>query len=190
MNDKIETVLLEGRGKAYGIELMVKKPMGKLNGWISYTYSRVFYRVDGTAPEEKINDGAWFPANHDKPHDFSLVQNFRFSRRFSISNNLVYSTGRPITYPVGKWGNDLLYYSKRNEYRIPDYFRWDFSANLDGNLKSKKLAHGSWSLSVYNVTGRFNVYSVYFKTEQGQVKGYMLSVFARPVMTLSYNFRF
>jgi hypothetical protein len=190
MNETIETDLLEGKGKAYGIELMIKKPMGKLNGWISYTYSRVFYKVDGTSQEEKINGGIYFPANHDRPHDFSLVQNFRFSRRFSISNNLVYSTGRPITYPVGKWSDDLLYYSKRNEYRIPDYFRWDFSANLDGNLKSKKLAHGSWSLSVYNVTGRFNVYSVYFKTEQGQVKGYMLSVFPKPVITLSYNFRF
>ncbi len=190
MNSKIETALLEGKGEAYGIEFMVKKPMGKLNGWIGYTYSRVFYKVDGDEEESRINDGAYFPANHDKPHDFTLVQNYRFSRRFSISNNLVYSTGRPITYPVGKWGNDLQYYSKRNEYRIPDYFRWDFSVNLDGNLKLKKLAHGSWSLSVYNVTGRFNVYSVYFKTERGQVKGYMLSVFSRPVITLSYNFRF
>lgn len=190
MNDKLETVLLNGKGKAYGVEIMVKKPMGKLNGWISYTWSRVIYQVNGSSLEEKINNGEPFPANHDKPHDFTLVQNYRFSRRFSISNNFVYSTGRPITYPVGKWSNDLLYYSKRNEYRIPDYWRWDFSANLDGNLKSKKLAHGSWSLSVYNVTGRFNVYSIYFKTEKGQVKGYMLSIFARPIITLGYHFRF
>ena len=92
-----------GRAGAYGIEFLVKKERGKLNGWLSYTYSRVFSKVNGKFPDEIINDGASFPANVDQPHDLSLVGNFKFSRRLSISSNFMYSTGRPITYPVSQY---------------------------------------------------------------------------------------
>jgi hypothetical protein len=192
LNDMIETDLINGTGRAYGLEIMIRKE-GRLNGWLSYTYSRVFYKVDGKFPSEQINSGEYYPANHDKPHDVTLTGNYKFSRRFGVSSNFTYSTGRPITFPVSKYiqrSNVLLQYSERNQYRIPDYMRWDLSASLYGNLKSKKIAHSDWTLSVYNVTGRDNVYSIFFITQEGVTKGYKLSVFNQPIITLTYNFRF
>jgi hypothetical protein len=192
LNDMIETDLINGTGKAYGLELMIRKK-GRLNGWLSYTYSRIFYKVDGPFPSERINGGDYYPANHDKPHDFTLTGNYKFSRRFGVSSNFTYSTGRPITFPVSKYiqrSNVLLQYSDRNQYRIPDYLRWDLSATLYGNLKSKKIAHSDWTLSVYNATGRDNVYSIFFITREGVTKGYKLSVYNQPIITLTYNFRF
>ncbi|MEM7369668.1 MAG: TonB-dependent receptor [Bacteroidota bacterium] len=192
LNPHVETDIVNGLGRAYGAEFLIKKERGKLNGWISYTYSRVFSQVNGQFPDEIINGGEPFPANVDKPHDFSFVGNYKFSRRFSMSSNIAYSTGRPITYPVSQFvfGNTTrLDYSLRNQYRIPDYFRWDFSLNIEGNHKIKKFAHTSWSLSVFNVLGRKNVYSIYFVSEPTGVQGYKLSVFGRPIMTLTFNFR-
>jgi hypothetical protein len=193
MNEHIETDLITGKGKSYGIEFLFRKDQGRFNGWLSYTWSRSLIKLDGDFPEEKINNGEYFPAINDKPHDLSLLTNYRFSRRFSVSSNLTYSTGRPITYPVAKFYlRDVtrLYYSMRNEYRIPDYFRWDISMNIEGNLKSKKLLHSSWSFSVYNVTGRKNAYSVYFENENGIISGYKLAIFAQQIYTITYHFKF
>jgi hypothetical protein len=105
---------------------------------------------------------------------------------------MVYSTGRPITYPTGLFtmeGETGIIYSGRNEYRIPDYFRADVSINIEGNLRREKLAHGSWMISVYNITGRRNAYSVYFRNEEGSINGYKLSIYGTPILTVSYNFK-
>jgi hypothetical protein len=193
LNEHIETDLISGKGKAYGIEFLFRKDQGRFNGWISYSWSRSLIKADSYFPEEKINDGKYFPAIHDKPHDLSVLTNYKFSRRFSVTSNLTYSSGRPITYPAAKfYFRDVprLYYSLRNEYRIPDYFRWDVSMNIEGNLKSRKILHSSWSVSVYNVTGRKNAYSVYFISENGVINGYKLSIFAQPIYTVTYHFRF
>ena len=193
MNQTIETDVISTKGRAYGIEFLIKKPVGKLNGWLSYTYSRSLLLAKSPFPSETVNQGKFYPANFDKPHALNFISNYKFNQRFSFSANLTYSTGRPITLPLGKYelnGAPRLAYSERNEYRIPDYFRIDVGVNLEGNHKLKKLAHGSWSLSVYNVTGRHNAYSVYFISKEGSIKGYKLSVFAQPIPTLTYNFRF
>ncbi len=193
LNPHIETDLISGTGKAYGTELLIKKIRGRFNGWMSYTYSRTLIKVKGEVSEETINNGEYFPANYDKPHDFTLVANYKFSRRFSLSSTLTYSTGRPITYPVAKYSfrnSTLAHYSFRNEFRVPDYFRCDVSVNLDGNLRSQKMAHSFWALSVYNLTGRNNVYSIYFISSGGDVKGYKMSIFNRPIPTLTYTFKF
>jgi len=193
LNPDLEVDLLAGTGRAYGLELFFKKKYGRLNGWISYTYSRSELKVDGRFTDEKINFGEFYPSNYDKPHDISVVANFKYSRRLSVSNNFTYSTGRPISYPVAKYdfrGRELIHYSNRNEYRIPDYLRWDISLNIEGNLRSHKLAHSSWTIGVYNITGRKNVYSVFFKTSREGVRGYKLSVFARPIFNVTYNFKF
>lgn len=193
LNQNIETELLQGEGKAYGVELLIKKTAGKLNGWIGYTYSRTFIKLDSPFDEEKVNNGNFFAANFDKPHDFSAVLNYKFTKRYSLSMNFIYQTGRPITYPVGQYqfGNaEYTLYSDRNEFRIPDYYRLDIGVNIEGNHKIKKLAHSFWNISVYNVLGRNNPYSVYFVTEDGQVKGYKTSIFSIPVPTITYNFRF
>ncbi len=193
LNDQLETDIISGFGRSYGIEFLLKKKTGKLNGWLSYTYSRALIKVDGQYAEEKVNDGEFFPASYDKPHAFNLLSNWKFSRRFSVSGNLTYSTGRPITYPVAKYnygGTERLTYSDRNQFRIPNYFRFDLSINLEGNHKIKKLNHSSWTFAIYNVTGRDNAYSIYFVSQDGDVKGYQLSIFAEAIPTITYNFRF
>lgn len=193
LNDKIETQLLQGEGKAYGVEFLIKKSIGKLNGWIGYTYSRTFIKLDSKFDSEIVNNGKYFAANFDKPHDLSAVLNYKFTKRYSLSTNFLYQTGRPITYPIGTYhyGNaEYTLYSDRNKYRIPDYIRLDIGLNIEGNHKIKKLAHSFWNISVYNVLGRSNPYSIYFVTEKGQVKAYKTSIFSIPVPSITYNFKF
>lgn len=194
LNQNIETELLQGEGKAYGIELLLKKTTGRLNGWIGYTYSRTFIKLDSQFSSEIVNNGNFFPANFDKPHDLSAILNYKFTKRYSLSSNFLYQTGRPITYPIGtfQYGNsEYTLYSDRNAYRIPDYIRLDIGINIEGNHKIKKLAHSFWNISIYNVLGRNNPYSIYFVTDQnGKVKGYKTSIFSIPVPSITYNFKF
>lgn len=193
LNQDLETELLQGDGKAYGVEFLLKKPNGKLNGWIGYTYARTFIRLDSKFSDEKVNNGDFFPANFDKPHDVSIVMNYKFTHRYSFSTNFVYQTGRPVTYPIGKYnfnGAEYTLYSDRNKYRIPDYYRLDIGLNIEGNHKIKKLAHSFWNISIYNVLGRNNPYSVFFVTEEGKIKAYKTSIFAVPIPTITYNFKF
>ena len=193
LNHHIETDIINAQGQAYGVEFFVKKLTGKLNGWVGYTYSRSLVQVNAATTSDMINGGRYYPTNFDKPHDFTLVGNYRFSRRFSTSLNFTYSTGRPITLPLAKYfvGNSLrVYYSDRNAYRVPDYLRLDLALNIEGSHKVRKLAHSSWTVGVYNLTGRRNPYSIYFKSVNGQIKGYQLSVFGEPIPTVTYNFKF
>jgi hypothetical protein len=107
--------------------------------------------------------------------------------------NFIYQTGRPVTFPVGNYelnNAEYVFYSNRNEFRIPDYIRLDLGVNIEGSHKIKKLAHSFWNISVYNVLGRNNPFSVFFVTENGQVKAYQSSIFSVPVPTITYNFRF
>lgn len=193
LNHHIETDVINTRGKAYGVEFMVKKQNGKLNGWLSYTYSRILLKMDDPHAGELINRGEYYPAAYDKPHDVTLAGNFRFSHRFSISINATYSTGRPITLPIGRYfygGSYRALYSDRNAYRIPDYFRTDFSMNIEGNHKVHQKTHNSWTIGLYNLTGRKNPYSVYFVSEGGVVNGYKLSIFGNIIPFVNYNIRF
>ncbi|GAB3895174.1 TonB-dependent receptor [Spirosoma agri] len=193
LNHHIETDVVNAQGKAYGIEFLVKKSTGKLNGWLSYTYARTLLRTNSLNSAETINQGAYYPSNYDKPHDVTMIGNYKINRRFSLSLNFTYSTGRPITLPISKFtldGAQRLLYSERNQYRVPDYYRADFAMNIEGNHKVKKLAHSSWTIAVYNLTGRRNVYSVYFKSENGVINGYKLSIFGQPIPSITYNFRF
>ena len=193
MNKHIETELINTNGEAYGAEFMIKKAVGKLNGWLSYTYSRTFLKMDDPLAGELINKGNAYPASYDKPHNVNLIGNYQFSHRLSLSLNGVYSTGRPITLPIAVFyqaGAQRVLYSDRNQYRIPDYIRADVSVNLEGNHKIKKLAHSSWSMGVYNVFARQNPYSVYFMQENGIIKGYQLSIFATAIPFITYNFKF
>jgi hypothetical protein len=193
LNNSIEQEVLRTQGRTYGAEVLLKKNTGKLNGWVSYTYSRSLLRTDPREAGEKINSGDWYPSNFDQPHNAVLVGNYELSKRFSTSINASYNTGRPITLPVAKFlygGSERIFFSERNAYRIPDYFRLDASVNLEGNHKVRKLAHSSWSLGVYNVLGRNNPYSVFFTPVNGRLQGYQLSIFARPIPFITYNFKF
>lgn len=192
VNKVPETDVLQGDLNAYGAECMLKKVSGRLNGWVSYTYSRAIVSVNSQNPDERINFGNSYPANYDKPHALNFVANYKFSHRLSVSSNIVYATGRPITYPAAVYyqnGIPIVHYSARNEFRIPDYFRIDLSLNIEGNLKSKKFKHSSWNISVYNLLGRDNPYSIYFKQENVFIKGYQLSIFGSPIFSVTYNFK-
>ena len=194
MNDNLAADLVETYGKAYGVEFMVKKTLGKLSGWLAYTYSRTLLKEMEDRGVETINGGAWYNAPHDKPHDFKLVGNYKFTHRYSLSVNVDYSTGRPVTIPVAVYkygGGYRLAYSARNGYRIPDYFRMDLALNIDPGHYLRKLTHMSFTIGVYNVTGRKNPYSVYYTTLGGtSIQGYMVSVFATPVPYINLNLKF
>lgn len=192
LNDRIESIALQGPGKSYGLEVSLKKT-GRLNGWFNYSYARTFIKLNGVFDEETVNNGAFFPTNYDKPHTINLVSNYEITSRFTVSYNLAYSTGRPITFPTGLYklnGVEILNYSDRNKFRIPDYFRMDLGFTLKWGHRITKGAHSFWSVSIYNLIGRKNPFSLYFDLEDGEVKGYKLSVFGSPIPTISYNFKF
>jgi hypothetical protein len=193
LNESIEQDVLNSDGKAYGIEFLLKKSTGSLKGSLAYTYSRSLMRTSDEPSIEKINNGDFYPSNFDQPHHVVLTANYELSKRVNTSLGVNYSTGRPVTLPIAKFdyaGSERVFFSQRNAYRIPDYFRVDFSINLEGSHKIKKLAHSSWSLGVYNLLGRSNPYSVYYTPVEGQVRGYQLSIFAQPIPFITYNFRF
>jgi len=191
-NPLVETSVLPGNQKAYGIEFLLRRNGRRLEGWLAYTYSHSIAKVDGNLPWERINNGLAYPANYDIPHVVNTVVNYHFSRRVTASGVATYQTGRPVTYPISVYyinGIPYVDYSKRNEYRIPDYFRLDLSLTIEGNLKKKKLLHNSLIMSLYNVTGRDNPYSVYFKLEYGKIKSYQYSVIGVPVFTITWLFK-
>jgi hypothetical protein len=193
MNEFIETEILNVTGKAYGVELSIKRNIRKVAWSIGYTYSRIFMRSITKFESDAINSGNWFPASYDKPNNLNVAFNYTATRRFSFSFDYTYSTGRPVTYPIAVYMSSdqwMVQFSDRNKYRIPYYSRLDISARLNGNLKSSKIINPYWTFSLFNALGRANVYSVYFTTSGNTVKGYRLSVFARSIPTISYNFNF
>ena len=195
MNHHLETDVINTEGYAYGVEFQVKKQVGKLNGWMSYTYSRTFLRQNDPRIARPINGGEWYPTEYDKPHDFKLVGNYKFTRRYSMSFNMDYSTGRPTTIPAGQYYDQGLkkmqvYYTDRNSYRVPDYFRMDLSFNIEPSHHLTLLTHSSLSFGIYNLTGRKNVYSVYFVSEEGRIQGYKMSIFGAPIPFVTYNIKF
>jgi hypothetical protein len=193
MDENIEQNLINGRGKAYGLELVLKLTAGKVLCSIGYTYSRTFIKSTGSFPEEDVNSGNWYPASYDKPNDLVVTFNYLYSRRLSFSSSYTWSTGRPVTYPVAIYYIDkipLVQYSDRNKYRVPDYSRLDISIKVSGNLRSKKIAHPNLTFSVYNLLARKNVYSVYFRNNGYVVNGYMLSVFGKAIPSVTFSFDF
>ena len=193
LNENLETELLNGQGYAYGVELFVKKKIGKFNGWFSYTYSRSLRLVDGAYPITRVNNGDWYPSNFDKPHDFTFVSNYRINQITSFSAIFTYSSGRPITVPSAKFnfnGSELAYFDNRNQDRAPDYHRLDLSLTFSIPSK-KKLLQGDWVLAIYNVYGRKNAYSVFFKDVDGSPpQAFRLAVLGVPFPSLSYAVTF
>ncbi|MCL2683490.1 MAG: TonB-dependent receptor [Bacteroidales bacterium] len=192
MSPHIETEVAGVKGRAYGVELMLKKPRGRLNGWMSYTWSRtMLHRHEELA--SSANSSNWYPSDFDKPHEIKFVGNFKFTHRYSLSMNLDYSTGRPITLPVSKYwyeGQQYVYYAERNKYRVPDFFRIDVSFNIEAGHRLSKLFHAYFNIGVYNLTGRKNPFSVYYVLEEGRIQGYTLSVFGAPIPYASLNIKF
>jgi hypothetical protein len=192
MNPHIETEVAGVRGRAYGVELMVRRMRGRLNGWMSYTWSRTMLQRHEEL-SSSANTSRWFPADFDKPHAIKFVGNYRITHRYSFSMNVDYSTGRPITLPVSMYwfeGQPRVFYSERNKYRIPDFFRIDLSFNIEAGHRLTQLFHGYFNIGVYNLTGRRNPHSVFFTTQGGFIQGQMLSIFGVPIPYASLNIRF
>ena len=200
MNQHIESDIIRANGYAYGLELYLRKSAGRLNGWVSYTYSRTMRKTDNTFPEEVINKGKYYPSAYDRPHDLSTVLNYQISRRWRFSSNFVLTSGRPITLPEQKYtfeDRQVVYYSERNKYRIPPYHRMDVSITFDENLRKKRMWKGSWTFSVYNLYGRKNPYSVFYRkdasiqsADKNEYAIYKLSIIGVPVPSITYNFKF
>jgi hypothetical protein len=193
LNPTIETQLLSGLGRAYGAEFQITKKKGETSGWISYTYARAFEKMDSEFQELRLNNGEWFPTDYDKPHTVNLMLNTQISKHHSFSWNFTYSTGRPFTAPVGIYQQGTLkypIYTERNNARIKDYHRLDFSWNITNPSLKEKRWEGSWVFTVYNIYGRQNAYSYFFKPAAFGLVPYQLGVFTTPFLSLSYNFKF
>jgi hypothetical protein len=157
-------------------------------------------RTNGNTASDQINNNNWFPSNYDKPNNFVINANYHLSRRWRFSTLFVYSTGRPVSLPEMQYnynGFQLISYSDRNKYRLPDYHRLDVSITLDESLRLKKKWKGSWTLSIINVYGRKNTYSVYYQknssaksNNQSEYSLYELYIIGVPFPTLTYNFSF
>ncbi len=200
LNEYLEQDILLGEAESYGIEVMIKKNTGRLTGWLSYAYSRSFRTIDSEFEEEQINRGDQFPSNFDKPHDLTAVINYQISRNWSLSANFVYSSGKPATFPEIKYsmfGNEIVYYSDRNKYRLPDYHRMDIAMTYENKLKRNKKIRTSWTFSVYNLYSRNNVYSVFFKKAEPSLENgfnpfslYKLTIIGVPIPSLTLNLKF
>ncbi len=190
LNPDIEQDILQGNGLAFGVEFLIKKNAGALTGWLGYAFSRSLQQFNSSFAEERINNGNYFPSNFDKPHNLTAVSNYKITRRYSVSANLVYTSGRPVTYPTAIYtlnGSEVVHFANRNQFRVPDYFRMDLSFNVEGSHKNTKRFKGYWSFSIYNVTARKNVYSIFFENRNGEIKAYKLAVLGAAIPSISYN---
>jgi hypothetical protein len=187
LNQDVESQLVYGTGRAYGIEFYLKKKYGRFNGWVGYTLSKTERRFDA------INNGNYFPASQDRTHDISLVGIYQLSKRWSFSSTFVYGTGNAVTYPNGKYaigGVTTYYYSQRNGNREPSNNRLDLGATLEG--KPHKKYHSSWTFGIYNIYNHRNPYAITFrdsKTVPGTTEAVETSLFGR-IPSITWNFKF
>jgi hypothetical protein len=186
-NEYVESQLIYGIGRAYGLELFAKKKVGRMTGWISYTLSRTERRFG------EVNADSWYPANQDRTHDLSVVGIYKLNKKWTLSGDFVYYTGNAVTWPSGKYevdGQVAFLYTKRNGYRMPPYNRLDLSATLQGK-KTKKF-DSNWNFSLYNAYGRENPYSISFQQDPGdpaKTQAVQYALF-RWVPSVTYNFKF
>ncbi len=183
----VESELLYGKGRAYGLELYLKKKSGRFTGWASYTLSRTERQIEG------INEGNWYAAKQDRTHDFSIVGMYQLTSKWSLASNFIFYTGNAITFPSGKYevaGNTTFYYTERNGYRMPNYHRFDLSATYEKPRKGKYQS--SWNFSLYNAYGRENAYTITFEdneTDPTRTSAIQTSLF-KWVPSVTYNFKF
>lgn len=189
LNEYLEGELRFGQAYAYGVEFLTRYNYGKWKGWIGYTWSRSKRKIEG------VNNNKWYMSPYDHTHDCSFVGSYQLSPRITLSGNWVFSTGAPVTFPVGRFesGNDIIpIYSKRNAERMPDYHRLDLSLTLLGKEKPGRKWQGEWVFSVYNAYGRKNAWSIYFEQDENnsyQTKAMKTYLFSA-VPSITYNFKF
>lgn len=188
VNQDVESQLTYGSGRAYGLELFLKKKYGRFNGWAGYTLSRTERKFDA------INNGNYYPARQDRTHDISIVGIYQLNKRWTFSGAFIYGTGNAVTYPTGKYnigGLTTYSYSERNGYRQPSTNRLDIGATLEG--KEHKKYHSSWTFGIYNVYAHRNPYIISFrdsKTVPNTTEAVETSIFATRIPSVTWNFKF
>jgi hypothetical protein len=186
-NEPIETQLLFGKGRAYGIEWLLKKKAGRFSGWISYTLSKTERRIEG------INNNEWYNARQDRTHDIAIVGMYQLNDKWTLSANWIYYTGDAVTYPSGKYRLDnevYFYFSERNGYRMPNYHRLDIGATRQ--LKKGKNFSSELNFSLFNAYGHANAYQISFReseTDPTKTEAVQTSLFTF-VPSITYNFKF
>jgi hypothetical protein len=188
-NDNVESELLFGKGRAYGLEMMMRKTTGRLTGWVGYTLSKVEKKIDG------INNNEYFNARQDRTHDISIVAMYDVSKKWNVSGTWVYNTGSAVTFPSGKYeaaGQTVFLYTERNGYRMPAYHRMDISVNFEPSVNKTRKYKSSWSFGLYNVYGRENAFSINFrenKDDRTKTEAVQTSLF-RFIPSITWNFKF
>ena len=188
-NDNVESELLYGKGRAYGIEFYLKKKYGKFNGWVGYTLSKTERRF------AEINNGNYFPAKQDQTHNISLVGIYKLNDRWTLSGTWVYNTGNAVTFPSGKYhvnGQTVFLYTERNGYRMPAYHRLDLAAAWESPRNKNRKYQSSWTYGLYNAYGRENAYIIQFKDDPNdptKTVAEQTSLF-RFVPSITWNFKF
>jgi hypothetical protein len=194
-NDAIEQVILNGRMRSYGVELMLKKNAGKLTGWVSYTLSKSQQQTEGRTPEETgINNGQWYNSAYDKLHNLAVTSAYALNEKWSFGANFALQSGQPVTYPNGQYeylGVKVPSYGTRNENRLPAYHHLDISATLTPRSNKGRNWKGEWVFSIYNLYNRQNAASINFRqnTDTGYNEAVKTSIFGM-VPAVSYNFKF
>lgn len=194
-NDAIETVILNGEARAYGLELLLRKNEGKFQGWLAYTLSKSEQRTPGRVNlETGINFGEWYNTPYDKPHDISLFASYEMNEKWSFNTNLIYQTGQPTNFPVGQFefqGLTVPFFGLRNTERLPDYHRIDVSATLAPRKNKNRKLQGEWVFSIYNLYNRRNAASINFNRNQDtQVNEAVRTSIFGIVPAATYNFKF
>jgi hypothetical protein len=193
LNPHLERDIVQGELRSYGTEFSLKKNKGRLSGWLNYTYTRAEMKVNGDFEEETINDGEFYPANFDRPHNLKFFFEYKISRRYSLSSNFIFASGIPLTTPTSYYiieGISLADFGDRNQARIPNYHRLDLSLNIKTNLKKDKKWEGSWNITLYNVYARRNAYSVFYRRVENVPRPFRLSVLGTIFPSVTYNFKF
>ncbi len=194
-NNNIETEILNGEARAYGLELLLRKNKGKFTGWFAYTLSKSEQRtLGGKAGGPGINNGNWYNTPYDRTHDISVTGSYKLNDKWSFSSNLIFQTGRPVTYPNGQYnyeGLSVATYANRNEDRLPSYHRLDVSATYKPNRKPDNRWKGEWVFGIYNVYNRKNAASISFNQndQTGLNEASRISIFGI-IPSVAYNFKF
>jgi len=194
-NNAIEQVILPGTARAYGLELLVKKNLGRFTGWLAYTISRSEQKTPGrNSLETGINNGKWYKTAYDKTHDVSIIGSYDLNSKWQLNTNFVYQTGLPTTYPSAQYKFEDLtipVYADRNSARLPSLHRLDISATYTPIKNKGRNYKSSWNFGIYNVYGRKNAVSLNFRNNEdsGNNEAVRLSLFGI-VPSVTYNFKF
>lgn len=194
-NNNVEQVILNGKARSYGMELLFRKNTGNFTGWVSYTLSRAEQKTPGRTPEEPgVANGDWYLSGYDKLHNLSIVGSYQYNPKWSFNGNFTLQSGQPVTYANGYYefgGINIPNFSLRNENRLPLFHHLDLAATYTPKPDKKKGWQSYWVFSLYNVYNRKNAASMTFATndDTGANETRRLSIFGI-VPGISYNFKF